>query len=374
MVRPTAKEKRKPETDEERRQRKKEEARARREIATKETLAKSRQECEQNPFVCIVRDQKQDDRLDNSAGESSSQQNAPWPSRFRGAKTSFSPLDVQLPSKPAPQNRQPWRKVRAVSTSSESFGVATSPPELPTPPERQRRAFKPESTTRTLKETNSDAADVGDTVYVIGSPSTGRRGRQRHRSTTPEEEFEVERTRESSIPDIAGLSLHEEYGSTTEDPFPNDISDAASGSRYAPSQDSEQDEVVNDTSLDLGEVVDDTYLSLNEESPPRTPANGSVGSAREGLAAEPGESFLSLQSSPGVDGEDSAFLRWASYATASSASQTLNSGAKPVLDRFIQAIHNRESRDGPTFLATQAKVYDKIFREVFGLQCDCKFC
>lgn len=374
---------RKPKTVEERRERKKEEARARRKRITEETLAKSRRECEQNPFICLVGDHKQDDRVDNTAGLSSSQQNAPWPSHFRGAKTAFSLHSIQLPPRPPPQQQQSWRRPgREVSTSSESIGTKEPSPKARESPvrHRQRQTSRHSSSDAPFDEMSDNLID--DLVDEPASPSPaagdGRElrrhvryhpQRQRHRTTMRSNEVEVQRSRESSIPEIACLNIRDGprtpptvANTVANEPLPPDASDPESGPRYTPSQGSESNE-----------ASDDANFGFSLNSPPRTTGNTPIALVAEHSPLEPVHSHISLLSSPGGESEQSDFLRWAGYTPATTARQPSNNDVDHVLSRYIQAILRQETAGGPDFLAAQAKVYDLIFQKIFGLECDCRF-
>ena len=44
----------------------------------------------------------------------------------------------------------------------------------------------------------------------------------------------------------------------------------------------------------------------------------------------------------------------------------------PVLDSFLQAIHNQETAGGADFLRAQSDVYDRVIQTFFSCECDCK--
>ncbi|KAH6973299.1 hypothetical protein EDB80DRAFT_880107 [Ilyonectria destructans] len=43
----------------------------------------------------------------------------------------------------------------------------------------------------------------------------------------------------------------------------------------------------------------------------------------------------------------------------------------PILDGFLQAIHDQDTAGGPDFLRAQSDVYDRVLRTFFSYQCDC---
>lgn len=44
----------------------------------------------------------------------------------------------------------------------------------------------------------------------------------------------------------------------------------------------------------------------------------------------------------------------------------------PILDSFIQAIHNQDTTGGPDFLRARGNLYDRVLRTFFNHQCECK--
>ncbi|OAQ71918.1 hypothetical protein VFPPC_12036 [Pochonia chlamydosporia 170] len=196
------------------------------------------------------------------------------------------------------------------------------------------------------------------------SDSAGRRQRSECGTGKATAADYVKQARESPIPEIAGLNLHDGPSTAAlavDETLQQDVSDAPSGSVYTPSS----PESVVDTS------IGDNHYGFRPSPTPGTPTNTASGFAPEVSGNEPGVTYLSLQSSPATEDEDSAFLRWAGYRAAPTTSQPSNAAADPVVIRYMQAAHRQETRGGPDFLDLQAKVYDEIFQKVFGLQCDC---
>ncbi|KID83174.1 hypothetical protein MGU_09537 [Metarhizium guizhouense ARSEF 977] len=130
-----------------------------------------------------------------------------------------------------------------------------------------------------------------------------RRGSE-HRSVISPQAGRMYRTRESSVPEIADLNLHDEprTGSTTEQGlFLEDLSGTPSGSVYTPST----PESTNAVSTNDGNI------GFELGTPPATPTITSIESPPEMPPSDddPSVSHFSLHSSPDWSIEQSSFLR-----------------------------------------------------------------
>lgn len=110
---------------------------------------------------------------------------------------------------------------------------------------------------------------------------------------------------------------------------------------------------------DDGDDSESSTSDINPVSQPTTSApSSSPGLPRQdGRSSQPRSSLSSTSDSPD----------W----FVPSVSPSLGPEG-PILDGFLQAIHDQDTAGGPDFLRAMSDVYDRVLRTFFSCQCDCK--
>lgn len=99
---------------------------------------------------------------------------------------------------------------------------------------------------------------------------------------------------------------------------------------------------------------------IESASQPPTPAPSLNATRQDNPPSEFGGSPASAASSPSLSGPSSPSTPQASSSNS------------PVLNSFLQAIHDQETAGGADFLRAQSDVYDQVFQTFFRFECGCK--
>ncbi|KHO10679.1 hypothetical protein MAA_11730 [Metarhizium robertsii ARSEF 23] len=274
-----------------------------------------------------------------------------------------------------PQSPPPvWKATDAYSSSSASqseegsnrrSGNASEVTETPSP------SLPTEARPQTPSSMDKDE-DEDEDEESLASPS---RKLPQHHHISPISGFHESRTtsrdrakiraRESSILDIEALNIRDKssLASTTSEESVGDRSLIPAGeadSDYRPS---------SPIPIAGEESEASTIGAFGPDSGPATPAS-SRHTSDLFSPSDPTVSHMSMLSSPGMSSASSPSK---SDGNSTPTSRPRPGGSHRVLDRYLGANFDQETRGGADFLAKQGKVYQQVIRTFFDIKCDCKF-